>query len=63
MRPPVPLVIARFQKWGLKGRLLLLLLLGQLMTVGALVVRGNDCVRAHDAHDFSIDLWSQPMSS
>jgi hypothetical protein len=41
MRPPVPLVIARFQKWGLKGRLLLLLLLGQLMTVGALVVRGK----------------------
>ena len=21
----------------------------------------NDCVRAHDAHEFSIDLWSQPM--
>ena len=33
--------------------------------VVVLVVRAsvNDCVCAHDAHDFSIDLWSQPMSS
>ena len=53
MTPPWPLVIFGFQKEGLKG------------LVVVLVVRAfdYDCVCAHDAHDFSIDFFGKPMPS
>ena len=46
-----------FSKRGTKGAVVVL--------VVVLVVRAsvNDCVCAHDAHDFSIDFFGKPMPS
>ena len=55
MTPPWPLVIFGFQKGGLKGLVVVLVVM-----VGFLI---NDCVCAHDAHDFSIDFSGKHMPS
>ena len=72
MRPPVGLRNRWLSKEGLKGAVVIVVYVGVFgcchlwmaefdggSRLGEAV--DNDCVRAHDAHEFSIDLRSQPM--
>ena len=72
MRPPVGLRNRWLSKEGLKGAVVIVVFVGAFgcchlwmaeFDGGSRLVEAvdNDCVRAHDAHEFSIDLRSQPM--